>query len=206
MFLPTNNVCNLHQVIINHTRKVIRRKPVTFLYDKITYFSRRKCNFPAYHVLNHNRLIRINSKPHRHRPTLCFGLFNIALVGQLFGTPVQKTFLFRYRFLTHHLQLFCCLKTVIRLSLIDKLPCVFIVDIFPLRLQIRPVRTANFRPLVPVNPKPTQVIYHLLHSCGRIALGIGIFDSKNKDPTHPPGEKPVKQSCPGSTHMQITCW
>jgi hypothetical protein len=50
----------------------------------------------------------------------------------------------------------------------------------PLRLAIRAIIAAYIGAFVPVQPKPTQVVFAILLGISYISLLIGIFDAQNK--------------------------
>ena len=206
MLLTANNVRHLHQIIVNHARKIIRRESVALQYYKIANLTAIKTHLPAHHIANNNRPLFGHRKTHRNRLAPCPGLLDFFFVRKSLRPPVNKTLLLRLRLLPHRLQLLGRIKAVICLLLIKQLLHISIVNplLFPLGLKIRPVRPPDLRPLVPLNSKPPQIIHHLLTRRRRIALLVSVLNPQDKLAPHPPRKKPVKNRRPRTSHVQIT--
>ena len=206
MLLAANNVRNLHQIVIDHAGKIVRWKAVAFLNDKVAYFTRRKCNFVADNVGNHQRYVLRYGKADRYVSALSFGLFNIAFAREFFGARIRKGLFLSFSFFTKRVKLFGGIETVIGLFFIEQLFYVFVIDVHSLRLQIRPVRSACFRPFVPLDTEPAQVVHNLLGRRRGVSLLVCVLDAQNKCTARPSGPEPVEKSCTCSADMQITRW
>ena len=203
MFLPANDMRDTHQLVVDDHRHVIRRETVAFLDDKIAQLRRLDAHLPANLVFNDNGFFPWNGKPHRYGAPAGFGSFNIGRGRVLIGTRIQIVSLFLLGPQPHFRQFFRRIKTAIGLLLIDKLLDVFIVDIPPLGLMIRRVRTADIRALVPVDPQPFQVFEYLIGRGSGIALHVRIFNAQQELAARLASQKPVKQSRPGAPNMEI---
>ncbi|MBA7636860.1 hypothetical protein ES703_44488 [subsurface metagenome] len=204
VFLTANNVGNFHQIVIYHTGKVIRWESIALLYDKIAHLAGCKCDLAAHHIGNNNRALPRNSKAYRYRPTLSTHLFDIFFAWKLFRAGIYEVLLSGLSFPAKCIELFRHIKTIISLLLIEQFLYVFIIDVPPLRLQIRPVRPAHFRALVPLDAKPAQVLHNLLHSGRSVSFLVRILNAKYKCSAHTLSKKPVKKSGSGPADVKIT--
>ena len=206
MFLAANDMCNLHQIVIYHAGKIVRWEAVTFLYDKIAYCTRCKCNLAADNIGDHHRYILRHGKADRYVSALSFGLFNIAFVWELFGAGIRKGLFLRFSFFAKRIKLFGGIEAVIGLLFVEQFLCVFIVDVYSLRLQIRPVWSADFGAFVPLDSEPSQVVHNLLCGGRGVAFLVRIFDAENKCSARSLGQEPVKKGCSRSADVQIAGW
>ncbi len=205
MLLAADDMGYTHQLIIDDARKAVRRESITFLYDKIAYFTGCKPDLAANNIVNHKRLVSADGKTYRYRPALSPHLLSDAVSGEFLGTGINEAFLLCLGLLAHSAKLVWSIETIIGLFLIEKLSYIFIVNLPPLGLQIRTIRAANLRPLIPFDAQPAKVLHYLPNGGRRIAFLVRILDTQNKFSAHPPGQEPVKKGGSGTANMQVTC-
>ena len=71
-----------------------------------------------------------------------------------------------------------------------------------LRLQVRGVRAADARPLVPVEAAPAQRALDLLDRLGVLALLVGVLDAQHERAATSPGVQPVVQGRPDPADVE----
>src|SRR5918993_1841842 len=77
------------------------------------------------------------------------------------------------------------------------------VDGKALRLPIRPMRSADVRPLIPREPQPAQVVVNgRLRRAGR-ALDVRVLDAQDERPARSPGEQPVEQGRTRIAYVEV---
>jgi hypothetical protein len=78
------------------------------------------------------------------------------------------------------LQAFFVAKTVVCLPFLDELKGVFLVELEPLRLHVRPEVSALVSALVPFNPQPGESIIEIPHVFLAVAGLVGVFNAEDK--------------------------
>src|SRR5690606_24925616 len=73
----------------------------------------------------------------------------------------------------------------------------------PLALVIRLMRTADLRPLVPVDPQPAKPPEDRLQRFGDIPLSIGVIDAQHKTAAALPRQQPVEKRGANPADMQV---
>ena len=68
----------------------------------------------------------------------------------------------------------------------------FPMPVKPLRLKIRRVRAADFRPLIPFEPEPVHRLENARNHFLRRPLRIRVLDPKNKRSAMTPRKQPVE--------------
>ena len=77
------------------------------------------------------------------------------------------------------------------------------IAIEPLRLEIRRVRAADLRALVPIDPQPAQAIEDAGDHLGLRALDVGVFDAQDERAAVTAGIQPVEESGARAADMQV---
>src|SRR6185436_5801785 len=70
--------------------------------------------------------------------------------------------------------------------------------------EVRPVRSADTGPLVPVQPQPPQSVENAGDHVGGGALDVRIFDAQHEDAAVAPGVQPVEQRRARTADVEIT--
>src|SRR5439155_1595532 len=78
------------------------------------------------------------------------------------------------------LELLFRTEAVVRLIVLQQLFRVRIVEVQPLRLLVRTARTADVRPLVPVETQPAQIAQDCRLGLRRRTLHVGILDTQHE--------------------------
>ena len=73
----------------------------------------------------------------------------------------------------------------------------------PLRLIIRRIRPADFRPFVPIEAEPVQAVQNRRERFVDVPLRIGVVDPQNELPALPFGEQPIEQRRPHAADVQV---
>src|SRR5687767_9867819 len=90
------------------------------------------------------------------------------------------------------------------LAAIDELFGRGTIAIETLRLKVRRMRPANFRPLVPVDPQPPQAIQDARHHLGLRSLDVGVLDAQDERAAVATGIEPVEKGSPCAANVQVT--
>ena len=108
------------------------------------------------------------------------------------------------RHLPLHFQFLRGTEATVSLALVEQLLCVLLIDIEARALAVGGVRTADLRPLGPVQPEPAQVFDQLRFVAHLAPLHIGVFDPKQERSAGVPGKEPVVERGAGIAHVQHT--
>ena len=108
-------------------------------------------------------------------------------------------------FPAHLVQALGGAEAVERMTGVDQLASMRLVDVEPFALAIGPVRPADIRPLIPLQPKPLQGTQNVLLGFRRAARGIRVFDPKYKLAAMTLGEGQAKEGHIRGTDMGIAC-
>lgn len=84
----------------------------------------------------------------------------------------------------------------------EKLVGVVLIEMNALGLKIRGVRAADFRAFVPLEAEPTKRVHDVAHSIGIVACAVSVFDAQDKCAAAVAREEPVKESSAGATDME----
>ncbi len=60
-------------------------------------------------------------------------------------------------------------------------------------------------PFIPFDSQPFQAIENSLYEFGAISLNVGVLDPQQQRSALVPGEKPVEQSGPRTSDVEISC-
>ena len=85
----------------------------------------------------------------------------------------------------------------------EELLCRRLVAGRALRLEVRGVRPADPRPLVPIDPQPLQAREDRLEGLLDIPLGVGVVDAEDERPAMSPREQPVEQRRADAADVEI---
>ena len=77
-----------------------------------------------------------------------------------------------------------------------------VITVEPLRLEVRTVRAADFRSLVPVETEPSQAIQNPGDHVGRRSLHVCVFDAQHERAAVPARVEPVEQRGAGAADVQ----
>ena len=77
------------------------------------------------------------------------------------------------------------------------------VAIEALGLEVRRVRSADVRPLVPVEAEPAQAVHDSRDHLPRRTFGVGVLDAQHERAAVPAGIQPVEQRRAGAADVQV---
>ena len=102
------------------------------------------------------------------------------------------------------LQLLGRAVAVIRAAAVDQPLRRGAVAIDPLRLEIRTERSADERPFIPVEAKPSQPVEDAVDHVGRRSLGVRVFDPEHERAAVPAREQPVEERGARAADVQVS--
>src|SRR5688500_4993765 len=85
-----------------------------------------------------------------------------------------------------------------------ELLCRCAVTIEPFGLKVRRVRSANLRPLVPIDAEPPQSVEDTGDHFRLVSLDVGVFDAQDEAAAVAARVQPVEQRSPGAADVQVT--
>jgi hypothetical protein len=156
VILPSDDVSDVHGVVINDAGKIISRHPIGPDDDKIANPGRIEIHLPMDEVLKQDG-------PSSHvipEDRLKTGRFHFTdlLFRESAAPPVIAGHLsFGELFFSKVFQPLFGAKTLITLSLLGQSISKFTIDGHPLRLTIRAQGAASVRPFLPGNSKPLEI-------------------------------------------------
>ena len=77
------------------------------------------------------------------------------------------------------------------------------VAIEALGLEVRRVRSADVRPLIPVEAEPAQAVHDSRDHLPRRTLGVGVLDAQHERSAVPAGIQPVEKRRAGAADVQV---
>src|SRR6185312_6165478 len=80
------------------------------------------------------------------------------------------------------------------------------VDVHPLRLAVRPVRSADLWPLVPIQSEPAQRVEKCEIAFLAVALGVGVLDAEDEVAVAVSRIHPVEQGGADQANMWNASW
>src|SRR5688500_18177004 len=104
------------------------------------------------------------------------------------------------------LELFGRAEAVVRAPFLNEHTRARLIFSEPLRRSVRPNGAANFRPLIPVEAKPTEILEDRRIRFDRGSIDVGIFDAKNERAFLPSREQPVEERCADVSDVKVACW
>src|SRR5207245_7778957 len=73
-------------------------------------------------------------------------------------------------------------------------------------LKVGPVRSADVRPFVPVEPEPAQPVEDAFDHLRRRAFDVGVFDAKDEHAAVAAREEPVEERRSRAADVQVAGW
>src|SRR6185503_7628621 len=80
-----------------------------------------------------------------------------------------------------------------------------VVAILPLRLPVRPERSALVRPFIPIKTEPLQVRDDALLGLSSGSFGVGVLDAQHERAAVPPRKQPVEQRRTRVPDVKLAC-
>ncbi len=199
----TNHVRDAHiNVVDDHTELIHGLAEFLIAFsgaqqDKILDFLIRKLAFTEHRVDKFSRFTQRHFEAHRRLHARCRRFAIAARTARDAARPASLGFLVLRRFGVIASGIF------FRGAITQKCGSVGQTFFSRRKIQSRSLRLVK-RPLIPIDAQPLQTIENSLHQFGLVALGIGVFDTKDHRAALSAREQPVKQSGAGSSHVQIT--
>jgi hypothetical protein len=78
------------------------------------------------------------------------------------------------------------------------------IPIEPLRLEVRPVRSANLRAFIPIETQPPQPVKNSLNLVPRRSLDVSVLNAQDEDAPRAPGVQPVEERRSGTANMKVS--
>ena len=116
---------------------------------------------------------------------------------------VDPAFALRFRLGARGLQPLLRAVAVVRVAVSHQAVGRGLVAVEPLGLEIRPVRSADIRALVPLEPQPAQALENSADHLRRRPLEVGVFDAQHERAAVPPGEEIVEKRGTRAADVQV---
>ena len=94
-------------------------------------------------------------------------------------------------------------EAVVRAPFLDEHARARLIFPEPLGRSVRPHRSADLRPLIPVQAEPAQILEDHRVGVGRRALDVGVFDAKDERAVLPARQQPVEERCADVADVQV---
>ncbi|ACM22987.1 Putative uncharacterized protein [Thermotoga neapolitana DSM 4359] len=179
---------NLHQMIVYYDGKVVRGKPVRFHDDEILYGGVVEFHLSFQQVFERG-LSWKDFEFHRDRMAFSGVLFGIVERGKQFSGGI-----------------FFIVYNVIGPLFFHQFSCVFTVDIEPFALAIRTMISIHIGPFIPVKSTPSQRVKDLPFEFHRTSLQIGVLYPQNEFSALFSCEHPVEKGSPCSSNVKVSRW
>ena len=155
MFLRADDVGHMHEAVVNDHRIIIGRNSVRFDNDKIPDPIGIKFHVAPDQVVDNDLFIGRHTQTDRRLAAFRFIFCNLFRRQFPAFSHIAGHFSFFQKTLPFFLQLFRRTVAVIRFSLCQQLVCIFLIDVQPLHLAVRTVRTSYINAFVPVHAQPS---------------------------------------------------
>ena len=132
-----------------------------------------------------------------HAP-LRFGRIDLRAAARIFRRQIVRERLFALGF-----ELLGRAEAVIRAPFLEEHARARLIFSEPLGRSIRPDRSADLRPLIPVQAEPAQIFENRRVGVGRRALDVGVFDAQDERAVLPAREQPVEQRRADVADVQV---
>ncbi len=180
--LSSDNVANLHQMVVHHIGQVVGGQIVgTLVQHLVVEHIRFVMHLAAYHVLNINLLVGVNFETHRIQLAACQPVLHF------FSTEAERILHLHTGmgiileigvFGMLGFQLGRRIESIVGLALGQELVYVSLVDFTTLRLAIGAVFTAETHAFVELDAQPCERFHNVGLGSRHKAFAVGIFDTK----------------------------
>ncbi len=194
VLLAAQDVRDAHLGIINHHREVIGGHAVALADDEVLHLAGRHALAGPEHGIVEAVLLHRHGEAHDVRPVLGLILPDLR-IGEL-RPAIDERPLLLLGLLAHGIELLARLVGLVGLAVGDQLLDERVVDRGALRL-------VDQLGVVPLQPKPAQVLQQLVAGLLGRAGQIGILDAQQKPPAEVAGQQPVEQRRAGAADVQI---
>ena len=189
---------NLHKPVVHYVRQMISRQTVLRFPEHLVVQCRgMDFHLAPNHILHMYCLIFRNSESYNPvvvfiYSALCFLFAHMKGIVQRvpYLIVIGKCFSFFLVFFSQEFQAFGAVKSIVGISLFNKLFCILPVEVFSQALPVRSVRMSLRRfygycpigkdALVGHNAAPIKRFYNISFGSGNKALRVGVFYSQDK--------------------------
>ncbi len=203
MVFPAQHVRDLHQVVVDDDREVIRRDAVAFDDDEIARVFGGKRNFAFDHIVEGVGLVLRHAETHaRHA---AFGFERLALLRRQIAVSARITrrlagvrLLFAFFF-----QFFFGAVAQVSQPFVEQFLPVDFINIETFGLAVRSVFSADIDAFVPIDAQPFHVFQLAFFAAGHVAFHVGILDANDEFAPLIASEQIIEQRRSGVADMQM---
>src|SRR5579872_249793 len=204
MVLTANHVCDSHRGVVDDHGEVVRGKSVASHHDQIVEIAVLNRYRSEHHVVPAGRSALRNFETQYPAETATLPIRPLLVREKTAGTGIAKWSVLTVGGPTQLGELIGRAVTAVDMSRLFESFGVGAVGIEAPHLKVRFKRAANFRPLVPVEPKPAEAVENALQVLRPGPLAVGVFDAQDELAAVVSREQPVDQSGPAPTTMKRT--
>ena len=208
----TDNVRNLHQVVIHDVCQVIGRQSVCrFIKNFIVQSRGIDSHITTNHIVHLNILTLGHFETDNVLVAACDALLNLlgrqTQRGSEFGTHsvvVSKGLALGLHLGTQSIQLVGSIESIVGVTALHELQSIFFVDCFALALAIRCVGATLADTLIDFDTTPFERLHNILLGSGNEALRVGILDTQDEFTAFLASKQIVIQRGTNAADMQCT--
>src|SRR5271157_994688 len=141
---------DIHQVVINHSRQMIKRPTISFNQNRIIQCLVFYCDFSAQQIVNFRCTFFWSLEAYNVRVTGCNPLPSFFRCDQTASAIVMRCFFSFHLLLSYMLQTLMRTKTVKRMSAFYQPAGIVLVDFFPFGLAVRTIGSPHIWTLIPL--------------------------------------------------------
>ncbi len=198
-----NHVRDLEVVIVDCAREMIEARAVRALHDVVLLVGPIERDVAADQVVEAALTLARHLESHHALAPLRLEALRVPVGLGHETTAVQKRALVLFRRRALGLDLFGRRIVAIRAAGFEQTCDRGPVSLVTLRLEVRRVRSADLRALVPVETEPTEPVEDRLQGFRDIALLIRVVDAEQELPAVLAREQPIEQSGANAAYMQV---
>ena len=195
---------DLHQMIVDDHREVVRREPVGFEEDLVVDVRVVEAHVAANVVLPFRHAFR-HEQPHHCGHAVRAFLRNLRLSRQAAPVVARRLRPCALR-IAHRRQPRRGARAPVRIAAGDESVRVLAVDGDAQRLDVWIVRTADLGALTPVEPQPAQRLEDERLGSGDVALLVGVLDSQDEVAAGVARGEPCEERRPNRPEVEGAGW